>query len=92
MKTVLVFDTEDDKGMRATIKIVEHLAEQYLPSTNSNHRHDVSFGKIEFIKTLRTFMKDAEELEDPSDGTSLRFAKGFADKVWKRKNKDLGLS
>jgi hypothetical protein len=91
MKTVLVFDTEDDKGMRATIKIVEHLAEQYLPSRRSA-RHDVSFGKIEFIKTLRAFMKDAEELEDPSDGTSLRFAKGFADKVWKRKNKDLGIS
>ena len=92
MKTVLVFDTEDDKGMRATIKIVEHLAKEYLPGARSNHRHDVAFGKIEFIKTLRTFMKEAEELEDPSNGTSLRFAKGFADKVWKRKNKDLGIS
>ena len=87
MKTVIVFDTEDDKGMRATTKIVEHLAEQYLPSTNSNHRHDVSFGKIEFIKTLRTFMREAEALEDPSNGSTLRFAKGFADKVWGVKNK-----
>jgi hypothetical protein len=86
MKTVLVFDTDDDKGMRATIQIVEHLAEQYLPARRLNN-NDVSFGKIEFIKTIRTFMKDAEELEDPSDGTSLRFAKGFADKVWKTKNK-----
>jgi len=72
--------------MRATIKIVEHLAEQYLPARTPG-RHDVSFGKIEFIKTLRTFMKEAEEREDPSHGTSLRFAKGFADKVWKVKNK-----
>ena len=86
MKTVLVFDTDDDKGMRATIQIVEHLAEEYLASRTAS-RNDVSFGKIEFIKTLRTFMKDAEGLADPSDGTSLRFAKGFADKVWKVKNK-----
>ena len=86
MKTVLVFDTDDDKGMRATIQIVEHLAEQYLPSRRSS-RSDVSFGKIEFIKTLRTFMKEAEELEDPTEGSSLRFSKRFADKVWGVKNK-----
>jgi len=86
MKTVIVFDTEDDKGMRATTKIVEHLAEEYLPSRRSS-RHDVSFGKIEFIKTLRTFMKEAEELEDPTEGGSLRFSKRFADKVWKAKDK-----
>ena len=85
MKTVIVFDTTDDKGMRSTIQIVEHLAETYLNRGISNH--DVSFGKIEFIKTLRTFMREAQELEDPSNGTSLRFAKGFADKVWKVKNK-----
>ena len=73
MKTVLVFDPDDDKGMRATIQIVEHLAEQYLPGRRLSN-NDVSFGKIEFIKTLRSFMKDAEAHEDPSDGTSLRFA------------------
>ena len=83
MKTVLIFDTEDPKGMENTIHIVEHLATQYMNRHPSIY--DESFGKIEFIKTIRTFMKEAEELENPSDGSSLRFAKRFADKVWKAK-------
>ena len=83
MKTVIVFDTEDPKGMASTVQIVEHLAEQYMNQPISTY--DESFGKIEFIKTIRTFMKEAEELENPSDGSSLRFAKRFADKVWKAK-------
>jgi hypothetical protein len=83
MKTVIVFDTEDPKGMASTVQIVEHLAERYMNQPISTY--DESFGKIEFIKTLRTFMKEAEELENPSDGGSLRFAKQFADKVWKAK-------
>jgi hypothetical protein len=83
MKTVIVFDTDDPKGMASTVQIVEHLAQQYMGKPRMTY--DESFGKIEFIKTLRTFMKEAEELENPSDGSSLRFAKRFADKVWKAK-------
>ena len=83
MKTVIVFDTEDPKGMASTVQIVEHLAEQYMNQPISTY--DESFGKIEFIKTIRAFMKEAEELENPSDGSTLRFAKKFADKVWKAK-------
>ena len=83
MKTVIVFDTEDPQGMASTVQIVEHLAERYMSRQVSTY--DESFGKIEFIKTIRVFMKEAEELENPSDGSSLRFAKRFADKVWKAK-------
>lgn len=83
MKTVIVFDTEDPKGMENTFHIVEHLAAQYMNRHPSIY--DESFGKIEFIKTIRAFMKEAEELENPSDGSTLRFAKKFADKVWKTK-------
>jgi len=83
MKTVIVFDTEDPKGMASTVQIVEHLAERYMSKPMMTY--DESFGKIEFIKTIRAFMKEAGELEKPSEGTSLRFAKQFADKVWKAK-------
>ena len=30
MKTHIVFDTEDREGMAATVKIIDHLAEQYM--------------------------------------------------------------
>ena len=82
MKTVIVFDTDDPKGMASTVQIVEHLAERYMNQPISTY--DESFGKIEFIKTIRVFMKEAEELH-AADRTSLRFAKQFADKVWKAK-------
>ena len=84
MKMVLVFDTDDREGMRTSMKMMRTILRDYATQWDEQ---DPKFGKIEFIKTIRTFMKDAEELEDPSDGTSLRFAKGFADKVWKTKNK-----
>ena len=77
MKTVIVFDTDDREGMKNTLKIVNYLAKRYLV----NHSVDgKSFGKIQFIKTLRIFAKEAESSE--VDGGSLRFAKRFADKVW----------
>jgi len=85
MKTVLVFDTADPKGMQNTIKIVEHLAQEY--AKRAPRMHSLSFGKIEFIKTLRAFMTEATALEDSEEPTSLRFAKRFSDKVWNEKEK-----
>ena len=86
MKTVLVFDTDDPKGMQSTIKIVEHLAEEY--ANRAPRHHSLSFGKIEFIKTLRSFMTEASALNDLTEAASLRFAKRFSDKVWNAKEKD----
>ena len=37
MKTVVVFDTEDEKGMQATFKIVDHLAKEYLDKNIAKH-------------------------------------------------------
>ena len=86
MKTVLVFDTDDAKGMQNTIKIVEHLAQEY--ANRAPRMHSLSFGKIEFIKTIRSFMNEAVALEDSAEVTSLRFAKRFSDKVWDAKKDD----
>lgn len=85
MKTVLVFDTDDPKGMQNTIKIVEHLAQEY--ANRAPRHHSLPFGKIEFIKTLRSFMTEAVALEDLTEAASLRFAKRFSDKVWNQKEK-----
>jgi hypothetical protein len=87
MKTVLVFDTDDPKGMQSTIKIVEHLAQEY--AKRAPRGNSLSFGKIEFIKTLRSFMTEAATLNDLTEAASLRFAKRFSDKVWSEKEKGM---
>lgn len=88
MKMVIVFDTEDDQGMRNTLKIVDQLARDYL-SRGADDKFNRNFGKIEFIKVLRTFaqmVKAEVEAEDPErDGQGLRFAKAFYEKVWDAK-------
>jgi len=88
MKMVIVFDTDDREGMKNTIKIVDQLAVDYL-GRGLRETHKRTFGKIEFIKVLRTFaqkVKTEVEKEDPdTDGTGLRFAKQFSEQVWDRK-------
>jgi Flp pilus assembly CpaE family ATPase len=82
MKTHIVFDTEDREGMAATVKIIDHLAEQYMGRRSS--RYDRSFGKIAFIKTLRAFAKQIQKEFDLEKGSfeKLAYAKEFADKVF----------
>ena len=82
---VIVFDTEDRDGMENTIKMVEHLAAVYMGQ--SLHRANKrAFGKIEFIKCLRNFANAAvKEEEVDGNGYSLRFAKRFAEEIWRDK-------
>jgi hypothetical protein len=82
MKTHIVFDTDDPEGMAATIKIVDHLAEKYMGRRSK--RYDRSFGKITFIKTLRSFAKQIQKDFELEGGTfdKLAYAKNFADQVF----------
>ena len=82
MKTHIVFDTEDEKGMAATVAIIDHLAEKYMGRRSS--RYDRTFGKIAFIKTLRAFAKQIQKDFDVEKGNceKLSYAKEFADKVF----------
>ena len=88
MKMVSVFDTNDQQGMMNTVKIVDQLAVDYL-GKNVDARYKRTFSKIEFIKMLRSFAHDVKAaVQDDSadeDGTGLRFAKVFSEKVWDRK-------
>jgi hypothetical protein len=88
MKMVIVFDTEDTQGMRNTLKIVDALARDYL-GRGMDDSYKRNFGKIEFIKLLRTFAQDvkatAADDDTDEDGTGLRFAKVFSEKVWDAK-------
>jgi len=86
MKMTLVVDTEDIKGIEAAHKMISTMCRQYDART-SGHYAEKRFGKIAFIKALRSYMKqqqDAVENEDAEfkDMRNLRGAKQFADKIW----------
>ena len=80
MKTVVVFDTEDQKGMEATYKIVDHLSKIYLEKRLSQH-NAVSYRKIAFIKMLREYGK---LIEEGKCSAGLKDTKRFADEVFER--------
>jgi hypothetical protein len=91
MKMTIVIDSEDVKGIEAALSIAKLMHSKYGPNpTYTAHRE--TFGKIEFIKTLRKFMKESmETLKDPDDNgikspedmANLRNAKLFADRIFR---------
>ena len=80
MKTVVVFDTEDPKGMEATYKIIDHLSQQYL-SRRLSQSNAISYRKIAFIKMLREYGRQVEEGRLTA---GLRDTKEYADEIWER--------
>ena len=84
MKMVIVFDTDDRQGMTNTLRIVDQLGADYLGRT-TNLRNKRTFGKIEFIKMLRSFAQQVKfELHDEDVG-GLKYSKDMADKIWHAK-------
>ncbi len=93
MKTVIVFDTDDEQGMRNAFKIVDHLASQYIQQRlRAMTPTEVRFGRIEFIKMIRAYAKHittAQEADPKAPVNSLRFNKEYADKVWQKKRSEV---
>ena len=89
MKMTIVIDSDDREGIDAALRIARLMHDKYV-STGTSHKE--SFGKIEFIKMLRKFMKesiehmndeDSNQVKDISDMPNLRNAKRFADRMFK---------
>ena len=86
MKMTIVIDTDDINGIEDAYKMVRIIYTKYVgvPHGAGNR----SFGKIQYIKLLRKFAKQAvekyetDEDFDIKDIASLRFTKRFADRVW----------
>ena len=88
MKMTLVVDTDDREGINDALKMIRIMQEKY--SGNVTY-HKESFGKIEFIKLLRKYMKESVAcLKNEEDGqvksiddmSNLRNAKRFADRIF----------
>ena len=92
MKTVIVLDTEDQKGLKAALRIARHLEREYVTGRENSYStqystNDLRFSRIPFIKMLRAFARQIQEdLESGDmkleDINGLRYNKQYADKVW----------
>ena len=90
MKMTIVIDSEDRQGIKAALKIARMMHEQYVDSSHAA-THRETFGKIEFIKVLRKFMRESvahmkdendDQVKDFDDLGNLRNAKRFADRIF----------
>jgi hypothetical protein len=90
MKMTIVIDSDDINGIEDAYKMVRIIYTKYVgvPHGAGNK----SFGKIEFIKMLRKFGREAVENYKTDENfeleniSSLRYTKYFADKVWIEKD------
>ncbi len=92
MKTVIVLDTEDQKGLKAALRIARHLEREYVTGQGNGYctqysTNDLRFSRIPFIKMLRAFTRQIQDdLESGNmkleDINGLRYNKQYADKVW----------
>ncbi|MED5369000.1 MAG: hypothetical protein VX978_05855 [Pseudomonadota bacterium] len=82
----LVIDSDDINGIEDAYKMVRIMHTKYVGSLGA---HKKSFGKIEYIKALRKFGREAVESYKTDEGfdiediASLRFTKRFADEIWR---------
>ena len=88
MKMTIVIDSDDREGINDALKMVRIMHAKYSGNATA---HKESFGKIEFIKLLRKFMKESVEhlkndesgqVKDIDDLANLRNAKRFADRIF----------
>ena len=88
MKMTIVIDSTDREGIDDALKMVRIMHDKY--SSNGTY-HKESFGKIEFIKLLRQYMResiehmkneDSGQVQNIDDLPNLRNAKLFADRIF----------
>ena len=89
MKMTIVIDSDDREGIHDALKMVRIMHTKYSGNASV---HKESFGKIEFIKLLRKFMKESvahlkdeedNQVRDINDMYNLRNAKRFADRIYR---------
>jgi len=89
MKMTIVIDSDDPEGIQAALKVARLMHTQYVGGTGTYHKE--SFGKIEFIKILRKYMRESlghlydehsDQVNDIDDMVNLRNAKRFADRIF----------
>jgi len=90
MKMTLVVDTDDPKGIDHAWEMIAILQKKAGRNPTAI-RYTKEFGKIEYIKSLRKYVREqADALKDADDDTvgdikdmqSLRNTKQFADRIF----------
>lgn len=81
MKITIVIDTDDERGIRDSYKIVNHFYSRI--ATRPYTGKELRFGKIQFIKMLRKFAKGSRIAETEGEDTgSLKWNKVYADRLF----------
>ena len=81
MKLTIVIDTEDERGIRDSYKIISHFFKKF--DTSGGYGRQVKYSKIPFIKMLRSFAASARDAEiEGIESTSLKFTKTWADTIF----------
>ena len=84
MKLTIVIDTEDERGIRDSYKIISHFFKR-IDTSGGYEPRQVKYSKIPFIKMLRSFAADARDAEiEGIESTSLKFTKTWADAVFNK--------
>ena len=90
MKMTIVIDSDDPQGIKNALKIARMMQVEYVGAGGFSGQQE-SFGKIEFIKMLRKFMRESvkhmkddedNQVKDVDDLANLRNAKRFADRIF----------
>ena len=90
MKMTIVIDSDDINGIEDAHKMTRLMYTKYVGVPQGAGKK--SFGKIEFIKMLRKFGREAVENYKTDENfelesiASLKYTKYFADKVWRDKD------
>jgi hypothetical protein len=92
MKMTIVIDSEDIQGIEAAYSIASLMKKKYVRQGYDNYvPPKESFGKIEYIKLLRKYVREqVEALNNPDNELvvhvdnmySLRNTKKFADRIF----------
>ena len=91
MKMTLVVDTDDPKGIDHAWEMIAVLQKKAGRNPTAI-RYTKEFGKIEYIKSLRKYVReqvdalkdsDNDSVTDVNDMQSLRNTKQFADRIFK---------
>ena len=90
MKTVIILDTDDLKGIKNSKKIVDHIYNEYIVP---RHLTTITLNKFKFIKIIKQFAREVKKEQQgkrPQDIESILFCKYFADEIWReiQVNKD----
>jgi len=81
MKTVIVFDTSDPKGMKNAYRTIMFLAQQYMKLDDATR---VELTRLQLINALREFSRENLSGKKPNKSPNIKECMEFANQILKK--------